>query len=131
MNSDLYSILYYKHHEPSEKHKRMSIYNRSAQFASFKALDGYEDEINKQNKTFKQKIELSNEEKERINEEVKKIKKGNNIYIKYYYNGEILERNAICKKIDKDLKIVILNSNDSINFDNLIDIRLIDIAKYE
>jgi len=32
-------------HPVSKKHPQMSIYNRAAQFAPFKALDGFEDEI--------------------------------------------------------------------------------------
>ena len=32
-------------HHVSKKHKQMSIENRSAQFAPFAALTGYEDEV--------------------------------------------------------------------------------------
>ena len=45
-------IINMKHHEPNkDKHPRMSLYNRAAQFAPFAALTGYEESIkNKEEK---------------------------------------------------------------------------------
>ena len=48
------------------KHKRMSIEARSAQFAPFSALTGYEDEVRETGRITENKIELSDEQKEKI-----------------------------------------------------------------
>ena len=57
-------------HEPSEKHKRMSINNRSAQFAPFKSLSGYEEEIKEKARILQTKKELSSDQKEIINNNI-------------------------------------------------------------
>lgn len=46
--SDMYKdIIDLPRHEPDqEKHPRMEVYNRAAQFAPFAALTGFEDSIN-------------------------------------------------------------------------------------
>lgn len=49
-------ILYLPHHT-SSKRKPMSMENRSAQFAPFSALTGYEDEINETGRLTDEKIE--------------------------------------------------------------------------
>ena len=59
--SNCIDILYLPHHEPSEKHRRMSIVNRSAQFSSFKALEGFDDAINLNNVTYDKKITLEDD----------------------------------------------------------------------
>ncbi len=125
MNNNYSKILYLNHYEPSEKHKRMSIYNRSAQFSSFKALEGYENEINKKNEILEKKIVLDNDEKELLNIEINKVKKGNKIYIKYYDNGKYLEKNCICIKIDKIYKYLIIENNIKIKIEDITNIKLL------
>lgn len=48
-------IIYLPHYE-SKKHVRMTLKNRSAQFAPFAALTGFEDEIEKTRKKSEENI---------------------------------------------------------------------------
>lgn len=43
--SNKYDDIINLEHPVSKKHPQMSIYNRAAQFAPFKSLDGFDDEI--------------------------------------------------------------------------------------
>lgn len=43
-------------HHQSQKHTHMSMYDRAAQFAAFKALTGYEDEIEEATKLANESI---------------------------------------------------------------------------
>ena len=123
--SDLINI---KNHEPSEKHKRMSINNRSAQFASFKVLSGYEDEIEEKGRLTDNKIELSEEEKERINESIK-ILINNVVEIEYFIKdkfkngGKYITKTSSLKKIDYINKKIILEDKSQINICDIIDIK--------
>ena len=52
------NIIELPHFEP-KYHQRMSIYNRSAQFAPFAALTGYEDAVKEKGRLTDNKIELT------------------------------------------------------------------------
>ena len=55
--SDKYNDIINLPHHVSEKHARMTIEERSAQFAPFAALTGYEDEIEEAGKEFIKKMD--------------------------------------------------------------------------
>lgn len=57
-------IINLPHYEPH--HKRMSMSNRAAQFAPFSALTGHNDAIAETARLTSEKIELTNEEKDRL-----------------------------------------------------------------
>ena len=52
----------------SKNHKQMSIYDRSAQFAPFAALVGYDESISEASRTVDDKIELTSDKIEEISE---------------------------------------------------------------
>ena len=52
---DIIDLPYYG----SNRKKRMSIYDRAAQFSSFKALSGFEDMVGEEGRTTEEKAELS------------------------------------------------------------------------
>lgn len=60
-------------HHVSKKHPHMSLNDRAAQFGAFAALTGYEDEIHETERITNRRIELSEEEKLILNNELKKI----------------------------------------------------------
>ena len=66
-------IINLEHFEP-KNHKRMSIYQRAAQFSPFAALTGYDDLVNETIRITHDKIELSEYEKSLVNEKLVKIK---------------------------------------------------------
>ncbi len=120
MNNDLENIINMEHHEPNKKHSRMSIYNRSAQFASFKALKEYDNEINRNGIMIEKKIELESDEKELLDNKISKIKNGDVIFIKYYNNGKYIEENIIVKRIDCIKKEIIASTNKYIKIDSVV-----------
>lgn len=60
-------------HHVSKKHPRMSLENRSAQFAPFAALTGYEDEVEETARLTDKRIEITDEIKNTINMKLKII----------------------------------------------------------
>ena len=62
MNSKYQDIINLPHYEP-KRHPRMSIEARSAQFAPFSALTGYDDVVNETGRLTQRKLELSEEQK--------------------------------------------------------------------
>lgn len=121
-------------HHISKKHPRMSLEDRSAQFASFVALTGYEDIIDETARITNAKIELDEESKLTLNRKIQEIKKKINekldITITYFIpdlkktGGEYVEINGIVKKIDEYKKILILEDKTEILISNIIEIKL-------
>ena len=66
------NIIYLPHHE-SKKHPPMSLYDRAAQFAAYKALSGYEDMVAEEARTVDNKIELTEEELDGLNQKLNLI----------------------------------------------------------
>ena len=61
-------------HFESKNHKRMSTYQRAAQFSPFAALTGYDDLVKETTRITHDKIELSEYEKSLVNDKLIKIK---------------------------------------------------------
>jgi len=57
----------------SDHHPQMSLYDRAAQFAPFAALSGYDDMIIEEARLVDNKIELSDEEIEHLNQQLSRI----------------------------------------------------------
>ena len=72
--NDYDDIININHYEPNYKHPRMSIFNRSAQFAPFAALTGFDDEVKETQRLTDQKKELDEDEKSNINNKLLEIK---------------------------------------------------------
>lgn len=115
-------------HEPSSKHKRMSLNNRSAQFASFKSLSGYEDEIDEKGRIVNKKIELEEERKEIINRIINDIK-DNQVDIEYFIKdkkkdgGMYITITSKIKKINYIAKKIELIDKTVINIDDILNIK--------
>lgn len=60
-------------HHVSKTRKPMSLYNRAAQFAPFAALTGYDDAIKETARLTEERIELSDELKNMLNQKIKLI----------------------------------------------------------
>lgn len=59
--------------EPSEKHPRMPMSKRAAQFAPFIALDGYEEMMERETRKTVQQTELSDEQQSVLNRKLNRI----------------------------------------------------------
>lgn len=62
-----YADIFYLPHHQSITRNHMSLYDRAAQFAAYKALSGYEDMVNEEARYTDREIELSENEIEIIN----------------------------------------------------------------
>ncbi len=87
-------------HFVSKKHPQMSLYQRSAQFAPFAALVGYDEAIEETARLTDKKIELSDGEIEIINSKLQEIKEiidnKPQIEITYFVPDSKKERWEIC-----------------------------------
>lgn len=117
------------------QHIRMSIENRCAQFAPFSALTGFKDLIMEENRVVEKRRDLTEEEKNLINEKLLIIKKNlinrPTITILYFLKDELKEGGkyekitGIIKKIN--LNYLIFESKEKINICDIIDITSNDI----
>ena len=112
------------------KHKRMSIEARSAQFAPFSALTGYEDEVRETGRITDSRIELSEEQKENISYKLQNAIDNNREVIVTYFvkdlkksGGKYLDKIGVIKKYDLIKKEIIFFDKISIPIMDVVDIK--------
>lgn len=132
MNKDNYEdIINLPHYEP-QYHTRMTIEARSAQFAPFSALTGYEEKVKETERLTDNKIDLDEEFKIVINKKLQILidnKKNNpKVTITYFIkdknkeDGKYLNITGNIKKIDMVKNIVILADKTIIPINDIINI---------
>ena len=133
MNKNNYDdIINLSHYEP-KNHKRMSMESRSAQFAPFSALIGYNEEIKETARLTHKKIEIDEELKQDINNKLNIVKKNikNKPFITLTYfiydnkksGGEYKEITNYVKNIDEINNMIIFIDNTKILIKEIIDIK--------
>ena len=119
-------------HHISKTRKPMSLQNRSAQFAPFSALTGYDEKVREVARETSRKIELDDSIKLVLNDKLSFIK--NNIKLRpkvtitYFVKDE--KKSGGCYKtitgnvrvIDEIYKRIILIDNTIISFDSIVSI---------
>lgn len=120
-------------HHVSSKRTPMTLERRSAQFAPFSALTGYEDKINEAKRTTDKKIDLDEMEKIILNNKLQilysEIINKPEIELTYFKKdikkdgGRYIKRAEIIKKIDIYQKQIILEDNTKIEFEDIYDIK--------
>lgn len=95
---------------PAPIKPRMAISNRAKIFSPFAALRGYEDEIASEGRehTKTQRIELSEEGKERIGTKLMQLHKGAFVTIRYFTDGYYEDVSGKVESVDgvyKELKL--------------------------
>ena len=113
----------------------MSIYDRSAQFAPFAALVGYDESINEASRITDTQIELSEDKINEIGHSLlvisQNIQNKPNVTITYFKKdktkngGEYITTTCNVNKIDIEKKIILLE-NKKISFDDILDIIIND-----
>ena len=94
---------------------------RAKQFMPFDALKGFKEALKLIEKQKQDKKILSEDNTSSLNNKLKKLKKNDNVTIKYYSGMEYIETSGKIKKIDTINKsIYILNSK--IDIEDIIDI---------
>ena len=111
------------------KHPRMSIYNRSAQFAPFAALNGFSEEVNETARITDYKIELDEDEKENINDKLVNLDMNKEINITYFLKdsrkagGKYINKIGNIKRIDNINKKIIFTDKTIVPIDNILSIK--------
>lgn len=118
-------------HYELKYHKRMSMESRSAQFAPFAALTGYNDGIVETGRITSKKIILTDDEKNILDRKLKiAISSNSLIKIKYFVpdkskmGGKYIFETGYVKKINSNLKEIVLTNNVRIKISNIVDIIL-------
>ena len=116
-------IINLPHHE-SKVHPKMSLYNRSAQFAPFAALTGYDDAIIETARLTDKRINIDDGLKELTNNNLQKIESMVNehplIGVTYFVKdkkkdgGSYITINGNIKRIDTDNNLIILTNKTKI-----------------
>lgn len=119
-------------HHVSKKHPQMSLYARSAQFAPFAALTGYEDAVKETARHTNERIEIDEELKSildsRLQIIIEQINTKPEVSFTYFIpdikkeGGEYVTITGIVKKIDLYNQIIHLANNTQIPINEIIDI---------
>ena len=123
-----YDDIMYLDHHVSKNHPQMSIYDRSAQFAPFAALVGYEESIENASKRKENRAILEEDKIKEIGESLSfianHIKENIEVEIAYFDTKEskfITERGLI-NKIDSSSQFIRFKNGSTIKFVDIVDI---------
>lgn len=128
-------IINLPHYEP-KYHPRMSKYKRSAQFAPFAALVGYDEQVQECSRITDKRLEIDDELKEKINNKLNKINKliksNPEVEITYFIPDEkkdggkyIVEKGNV-KRLDYINRFIKLTDNKKIVLDDVVAITIND-----
>ena len=117
---------------PKSNHPKRPITARAAQFASFKSLQGYEDDIKEQGRYVDKKVEVTEDKKQDLDNIMNEIlsKKESKIRIKYFKKdlykdgGKYLYKVGLIKKIDDINKKIIFEDKEEINICDIINVEI-------
>ena len=137
-NSGKYDDIINLPHHVSKKHPRMSLEARSAQFAPFAALTGYDEVIRETARLTNQRIEINEELKAILDEKILLIKSQiytkPNINVTYFVpdskkdGGEYVSVTGKVLKIDEYKQKIILENKIEIPISEIIEIiEIIDV----
>ena len=131
--NDYSDIINFNYQGP-KNHQRMTKENRAAQFASFKALNGYDDNLKETRRIVDKKITLNEDKKELLDSKLDLISKNLNTKIKITFfikdlkksGGYYKTMNTNIKKIDYINKEIILLNNTKFKIDDILNIDILD-----
>lgn len=131
MNNNYDNIINLPHHV-SSKHPQMSLEARTAQFAPFSALTGYEDEVKETERLTYDRIELDDEVKNILNHKIqmiiKQLSERPTVSFTYFVpdtrkeGGKYITVIGNVRKIDKYKQIIVLEDKTEIPIKEIIDI---------
>jgi methanogenic corrinoid protein MtbC1 len=120
-------------HHTSKKHPQMSLEQRSAQFAPFAALTGYDGQVKETARLTNERIEIDEEVKLIINNKLQeiqnKITSKPQVTIIYFVpdkrktGGEYVSVTGIIKNIDEYKHEIVMIDNSRISIEDIIDIQ--------
>lgn len=121
-------------HHVSNKHPKMTLEARAAQFAPFAALTGYDDEIKETARLTNERIELDDEAKNIFNNKIRiileQISTRPVVTFTYFIpdlqkeGGKYVTVTGIVKKINEYKKMIILEDKTEIPIKEIINIQI-------
>ena len=134
MKIDNYEDIINLPHHISKKYPRMSLEARSAQFAPYAALTGYDEVLAETARITNARIEIDENLKTIIDSKLQiireKIKNKPQISVVYFVpdlkknGGKYVTVNGNVKKIDEYRNVLVLDDNTEIEIEEIIDIML-------
>lgn len=121
-------------HHVSKKHPQMSLEARSAQFAPFAALTGYDAAVKETARLTSERIEIDEDFKIIIDEKIQEIKRNLNmnikqkIFVTYFVpdmkksGGEYVSKEGNVRKLDEYRQLIILEDKTEIPIEEVIEI---------
>lgn len=100
---------------------KMSREDRAKQFMPFAALKGYPDALRRKEKIVVERQELSDEYKEELDYQLRKIQKNDMVTVVYYCKGEYLKVTGMVSRIDETARVLKI-VNTRISFEDLYEI---------
>ncbi len=126
-----YLDILYLEHPTSKKHKRQSMESRAGQFSPYAALTGYEEDIKETVRKTDKEILLTEDEKDKLDEIINKIKDNDLIKITYFIKdkrkdgGKYLDVEGCFKRIDNYHKVIIFYDREKIPIKDIVNIEII------
>ena len=121
-------------HPTSERHPRMPMVNRAAQFSPFAALTGYDAAVKETARLTDAKVELTEEEKSILDSKLQMLadRIANQPTVKFTYfkpdqkkaGGAYLTVSGIVKKIDGLTGDIVLTDGHRIPIEDILDIQI-------
>ena len=121
-------------HPTSQKHKRMSLRDRAAQFAPFSALTGYDDAVEETARVTDSQTSVSDDVILLLDSKLRHLaeheKEHPTICVTFFLHderksgGEYVTKNGNLKRIDDYEKVLVLSDRTRIEFGNIINIEL-------
>jgi len=99
----------------------MSREERAKQFMPFAALKGYPEALRKKEIQVVARIELSDDQRELLDQKLRQIRVKDVITVTYYENSIYIKKTGMISKIDEDAKFLKI-VNTKIPFENIYDL---------
>ena len=115
-------------HPTSERHPRMPMANRAAQFSPFAALTGYDDAVKETARLTDGKIDLTEEEKSILDAKLQRLTPGESAAITYFQpdakkqGGSYVTASGEVKRIDSAACEIVLMDGRRIPIDNILEV---------
>ena len=130
-----YDAILYRPHPVSSVHPAMPLLDRAAQFAAFKALAGFEDEIEETGRYTDTAIELDDSRKESLDYRLRELVEHRGREAEFVWfapdgkkaGGSYQRCKGAIKKIDPLQRSIFLTNGRTISLEQLCDIQGIDV----
>jgi hypothetical protein len=128
---EVYSDIIKLPHYELKNHSRMSIENRSAQFAPFSALSGFSEEVIETARIVDKKKNMTEEERRILDIKLNLVENHFDSYVEVIYfvpdskksGGRYENYKSKIRVIDKSNRIIIFTDKKKIKIDDVIDIK--------